>query len=107
MAKKLYVGGLPYSVRDEELKNHFLQAGEVVSASVIMERETGRSKGFGFVEMSTEEEAQKAISMFDGKDFGGRNLVVNEAKPMTDRPRRDTRPQRGGGSNYGSYRNSY
>jgi RNA recognition motif-containing protein len=73
-----------------------------------MERETGRSKGFGFVEMSTDEEAQKAISMFDGKDFGGRNLVVNEAKPMTDRPRRDARPQRsGGGSNYGSYRNSY
>ena len=89
MAKKLYVGGLPYSSTADELKNHFAQAGSVTSAVIINDKMTGRSKGFGFVEMSSDEEAQKAIEMFHGKDFGGRNLTVNEARPMEERPRRD------------------
>src|SRR3989344_8456148 len=87
MAKKLYVGGLPYSTTDDELKEHFVQAGSVESATVIMDRMSGRSKGFGFVEMASDEEAQKAIEMFNGQDFGGRNLTVNEARPKTDSPR--------------------
>ncbi len=89
MAKKLYVGGLPYSSTADELKSHFSQAGNVESATIINDKMTGRSKGFGFVEMSTDEDAQKAIEMFNGKDFGGRNLTVNEARPMEERPRRD------------------
>jgi RNA recognition motif-containing protein len=93
MAKRLYVGSLPYSVNDDQLKEHFSQAGTVTSASVIIDRMSGRSKGFGFVEMSTDEEAQAAIEMFNGKDYDGRNLVVNEARPMTERPARS-----GGGS---------
>ncbi len=87
MAKKLYVGGLPYSTTDADLKDHFAQAGTVDSATIIMDKMSGRSKGFGFVEMSSDEDAAKAISMFDGKDFGGRNLTVNEARPMEERPR--------------------
>lgn len=88
MAKKLYVGGVPYSSTDASLKEAFSQAGTVVSASVITDRMTGRSKGFGFVEMSTDEEAQAAIDMWNGKEFEGRNLTVSEARPMTDRPPR-------------------
>ena len=95
MAKKLYVGGLPYETSEDELKSHFAQAGSVTSASIIMDKMSGRSKGFGFVEMSSDEEAQNAISMFNGKDFGGRNLTVNEARPMEERP------QRSGGGNGG------
>ena len=87
MAKKLYVGGLPYSTTDAELKDAFAQAGAVESAVVIMDKMSGRSKGFGFVEMTSDEEAQKAIEMWNGKDFGGRNLTVNEARPMEERPR--------------------
>jgi len=98
MAKKLYVGGLPYSTTDDELKEHFVQAGSVESATVIMDRMSGRSKGFGFVEMATDEEAQKAIQMFNGQDFGGRNLTVNEARPMEARP---PRQGGGGGGGYG------
>ena len=102
MAKKLYVGGLPYSTTDAELKDAFSQAGTVVSAVVIMDKMTGRSKGFGFVEMSSDEEATKAIDTFNGKDFGGRNITVNEARPMEDRPRRDFRGGgSGGGGGYG------
>ncbi|HEX8974612.1 MAG TPA: RNA-binding protein [Patescibacteria group bacterium] len=90
MATKLYVGGLPYSTTDAELQEHFSQAGNVTSAIIIMDKMTGRSKGFGFVEMSSDEEAQKAIEMFDKKEFGGRTLTVNEARPMEARPpRRD------------------
>ncbi len=89
MAKKLYVGGLPYSTTDTELKSHFAQAGSVESATIIMDKMSGRSKGFGFVEMSNDEEAQNAISMFNGKDFGGRNLTVNEARPMEARAPRE------------------
>jgi len=88
MAKKLYVGGIPYTSTGDDLKNHFSQAGNVESAVIINDKMTGRSKGFGFVEMSTDEEALKAIDMFNGKDFQGRNLTVNEARPMEERPPR-------------------
>ena len=101
MAKKLYVGGLPYATTDESLKTAFAQAGNVESANIIMDRMTGRSKGFGFVQMVTDEEADKAIAMWNGKDFGGRTLTVNEARPMEDRPRRDFRS--GGGNDRGGY----
>lgn len=84
MAKKLFVGGIPYSTTDEELKDHFSQAGSVVSAQIIMDKFSGRSKGFGFVEMSNDDEANKAIEMFNGQDFGGRKLAVNEARPKTE-----------------------
>ena len=100
MNKKLYVGSLPYSTTDDALKTLFSQAGTVASAMIIVDKMSNRSKGFGFVEMSTEEEAQKAIEMFNGKDFEGRTLVVNEARPMTERP-----PRRGGfGGNSGGGR---
>ena len=96
MEKKLYVGGLSYNTTDDGLREAFAQAGEVTSASVIMDKMTGRSRGFGFVEMSSEDGAAKAIEMWDGKELDGRTLKVNEAKPMTnDRPRRDF--NRGGG----------
>ena len=87
MATKLYVGGLPYATTDDQLKDHFSAAGNVASAQIIMDKFSGRSKGFGFVEMASDEEAQKAIEMFNGQDFGGRNLTVNEARPKTDSPR--------------------
>ena len=82
MAKKLYVGGLPYATTDSELKEAFSQCGTVESAVIIMDKMSGRSKGFGFVEMSSDEEAQKAIDTWNGKDFGGRTLSVNEARPI-------------------------
>lgn len=88
MATKLYVGGLPYSTTNDELQAGFAKAGNVVSATVIMDKMSGRSKGFGFVEMSTEEEAQAAINMFNGQDFGGRNINVSEARPMQPRDNR-------------------
>ena len=86
MAKKLYVGSLSYNTTDDQLKDHFSQAGTVESATVIMDRNSGRSKGFGFVEMSSEEEAKKAIEMFNGKELDGRNIIVDEAKPMVKKP---------------------
>ncbi len=92
MGKKLYVGNLPYSVRDGDLEQAFGQFGSVTSAKVMMERDTGRSKGFGFVEMGSDEEAQAAISGMNGQPLGGRSVVVNEARPMEDRP-----PRTGGG----------
>lgn len=85
---KIYVGNLPYKIRDAELEKLFAPYGEVVSANVIMERETGRSKGFGFVEMPSGEEAAKAVAELNGKEVEGRELKVNEAKPREDRPRR-------------------
>jgi cold-inducible RNA-binding protein len=89
MAKKLYVGGIPYSTSQDGLKAHFEQAGAVESATIIMDKMTGRSKGFGFVEMTNNDEADKAIEMFHGKDFEGRTLTVNEARPLEPRaPRR-------------------
>lgn len=85
MATKLYVGGLPYSTTEEDLQTAFAEAGEVTSAKIITDRETQRSRGFGFVEFATDEAAQKAIELFDGKDFGGRTLTVNEARPLEER----------------------
>lgn len=83
MARKLFVGGLPYRTTGDELRDAFAQAGEVVSASIVTERETGRSRGFGFVEMATDEGTQNAITMWNGKDFEGRSLTVSEARPKT------------------------
>lgn len=85
MATKLYVGGLPYSTTNEELEAEFSKAGTVVSANVIFDKMSGRSKGFGFVEMSTEEEAAKAIEMLNGQEMGGRTISVSEARPMQPR----------------------
>jgi RNA recognition motif-containing protein len=105
MAKKLYVGGLSYSTTEEALKNTFSQAGTVESATIIIDKESDRSKGFGFVEMSTDEEAQKAIEMLNGKELDGRTLTVNEARPMTERPpRRDFNRGGGGGRRFGGGR---
>ncbi len=89
MAKKLYVGGLSYNTTQEGLQEAFAQAGNVESAIIITDKMSGRSKGFGFVEMSTDEEAQTAIETFNGKELDGRTITVSEARPMTDRPRRD------------------
>lgn len=86
MAVKLYVGNLPYSTTDDDLRTLFADFGTVESTAVITDRETGRSKGFGFVELSSKEEADKAIEALNGKDNGGRNLVVNEARPREERP---------------------
>lgn len=85
MAKNLFVGSLPWSVNDEQLAQIFAEAGTVDSARVITERETGRSKGFGFVEMATEEEAKKAIDTLNGKEIEGRAITVNEARPREER----------------------
>ena len=85
MATKLYVGNLPFQTTSDELRDHFAEAGSVESASVVEDRLTGRTRGFGFVEMATAEEAAAAIEQLNGKDFGGRNLTVNEARPRTDR----------------------
>lgn len=87
MENKLYVGNLPYAAKEEDIKQHFSKAGTVTSVALIIDRASGRAKGFGFVEMSTAEEAQKAISMFNGQDFMGRALTVNVAKPREDKPR--------------------
>lgn len=89
MNAKLYVGNLPYGVTDAQLSDHFSQAGDVVSAVVITDRMSGRSKGFGFVEMADEQAAQKAIEMFHGTDMDGRDLVVNIARPKEPRPQRN------------------
>ncbi len=95
MGNKLYVGNLPYSFRDSDLEQTFSEYGAVSSAKVMMERDTGRSKGFGFVEMGGDAEAQAAIAGVHGQNFGGRDLVVNEARPM------EPRPPRTGGGGYG------
>jgi hypothetical protein len=98
MGNKLYVGNLPYQVRDSDLEQAFGQFGQVTSAKVMMERETGRSKGFGFVEMGSDAEAQAAITGMNGQPMGGRSIVVNEARPMeNNRPRGFG----GGGGGYG------
>ncbi len=100
MGNKLYVGNLPYSVRDGDLEQAFGQFGSVTSAKVMMERDTGRSKGFGFVEMGSDAEAQAAISGMNGQPLGGRSVVVNEARPMEARPPRSG-GYGGGGGGYG------
>jgi RNA recognition motif-containing protein len=98
MGNKLYVGNLPYTVRDGDLEQAFGAFGAVTSAKVMMERDTGRSKGFGFVEMGSDAEAQAAIEGMNGQALGGRNLVVNEARPM------EPRPPRSGGGGFGGPR---
>lgn len=87
MATKLFIGSLAWATNDDSLKNFFSQAGTVVSANVIMDRETNRSKGFGFVEMSSDDEAKKAVELLNGKELDGRPIVVNEARPREERPR--------------------
>lgn len=96
MANKLYIGNLPYSTTGEELQQTFSQAGSVVEAVVMMDKMTGRSRGFGFVTMATDADAQKAVEMFNGKDMGGRAIVVNEARPKEDRA-----PRGGMGGGFG------
>ncbi len=98
MGNKLYVGNLPYTVRDEDLQQSFSAYGNVTSAKVMMERDTGRSKGFGFVEMGSDAEAQQAVAGMNGQSLGGRSLVVNEARPM------EARPPRTGGGGFGGGR---
>jgi RNA recognition motif-containing protein len=93
MGKRLYVGNLPFSATDESLMQMFQQAGQVESARIITDRDTGRNKGFGFVEMSTDQEAADAITKFNGADFEGRSVTVNEARPMP--------PREGGGGGRG------
>ena len=88
MNKKLYIGGLSYDTTEDGLKDAFSKAGTVESATIIIDKVSGRSKGFGFVEMASEEEAQKAIEMLNGKELDGRTLTVNEARPMEARPQR-------------------
>lgn len=95
MATKLFIGSLAWATNDDSLKDLFSTVGTVVSASVIMDRETNRSKGFGFVEMSSDEEAKAAVEQLNGKDLDGRAIVVNEARP------REERPRGGGGGGYG------
>ena len=93
MGNKLYVGNLPFSATDDSLREIFAQAGQVESARIITDRDSGRSKGFGFVEMSTEQEASEAINKFNGTQLDGRSLTVNEARPMA--------PRDGGGRGHG------
>ena len=97
MAKKLYVGGLSYDTTESTLKEKFSEAGTVESANVITDKMSGRSKGFGFVEMSSDEEAQKAVEMFNGKELDGRTITVNEARPMEPRQGGFNRGGGGGG----------
>ena len=96
MSNKLYVGNLSFRVTSDDLQDYFAGAGEVQSANIVMDRETGRSRGFGFVEMGSEDAANAAIAQFNGQEFDGRNMVVNEARPREDRG-----GSGGGRSNYG------
>src|SRR4051812_44185723 len=96
MGKKLYVGNLPFTATEELLIQSFTQCGTVESAKIITDRDSGRSKGFGFVEMSTEAEAQDAVSKFNGSDWNGRPMTVNEARPMAPRENRGGGGDRGG-----------
>ena len=99
MGNKLYVGNLSFRVTSEDLQEHFAAAGSVESANVVFDRETGRSRGFGFVEMASEDDANNAIAQFNGQDYDGRNMVVNEARPRED--------SRGGGGGGGRSRGGY
>ncbi|HCR71914.1 MAG TPA: RNA-binding protein [Anaerolineae bacterium] len=100
METRLYVGNLPYAATEEQIKEHFSQAGNVKSVALITDRATGRAKGFGFVEMETSDEAQKAISMLHGKDFMGRAITVNVARPREDRPKRNFGNRNRGGDRH-------
>ena len=99
MAKRIYVGGLSFHTTEDGLKEAFSQAGAVTNTSIIIDKMTGRSRGFGFIEMENDEEADSAITMWNGKELDGRTLTVNEARPMGDRP-----PRREGGGGFGSNR---
>jgi cold-inducible RNA-binding protein len=99
MGKRLYIGNLPFSITDQDLGSIFAEVGQVVSAKIVMDRESGRSKGFGFVEMNTDEEAAKAIAQFNGGELEGRQLKINEARPMEPRTG-------GGGGGYRGGRNA-
>ena len=94
MSKKIFVGNLSFQTTENDLNAAFAQHGPVEAVAIITDRDTGRSKGFGFVEMGSPEEAQKAIDMFNGQDFGGRQLAVNEARPKTEGPRGPRPPRR-------------
>ena len=110
MVKKLFVGGLSYETTEETLKETFSEIGTVESAEIIVDRMSGRSKGFGFVEMSSEEEAQKAIDTLNGKELDGKSITVNEARPRESRPRQDGFRRGYGGGNrrkFGDRRNRY
>lgn len=102
MAKKLYVGGLSYNTTDQALHTYFSEIGEVESATIITDRETGRSKGFGFVEMANDNDAQTAVEQLDGKEFDGRRITVNEARPQAPRQSRG-----GGGGGFGGGRGGH
>jgi len=99
MASKLFVGNLPFTATENDLQDHFAQAGAVIAVNIMQDRSTGRSRGFAFVEMASQEDATKAISMLHQKDFQGRPLTVNEARPRGDRP-----PAGGGRGGYGGGR---
>lgn len=103
MSNKLYVGNLSFRVTNEDLQEHFSTAGTVESANVVFDRETGRSRGFGFVEMASDDDANNAIAQFNGQEYDGRNIVVNEARPREDRGGGGGghRGGRGGGGGYG------
>jgi len=103
MGNKLYVGNLSFRVTSEDLQEYFTAAGAVESANVVFDRETGRSRGFGFVEMSTEDDANNAIAQFNGQEYDGRNMVVNEARPREDRGGGGGGGRRGGGGGGGGY----
>jgi cold-inducible RNA-binding protein len=96
MQKKLFVGGLPYSVQQEELQELFAPAGEVISATIVRDKFTNQSRGFGFVEMATEEQAAEAIKRLNGTQVGGRSIVVNESRPQEKKNTGDRGPRRGG-----------
>lgn len=103
MGRKLYVGNLSYDSTEDQIKEHFSQAGTVDSVNLIIDRDSGRPKGFGFVEMSTDEEAKKAIEQFNGQTLGERQIVVNEARPMQKRDRGGFGGNRGGGGRRDRY----
>ena len=104
MSARLFVGNLPFTTTENDLQDHFAQAGSVIAVNIMQDRATGRSRGFAFVEMASQEDASKAISMFHQKDFQGRPLTVNEARPREERPQGGGGGGRGGGGGGGGYR---
>ena len=100
MAARLFVGNLPFTTTENDLQDHFAQAGSVIAVNIMQDRATGRSRGFAFVEMASQEDASKAIAMFHQKDFQGRPLTVNEARPREERPQGGSRGGGGGGGGY-------